>query len=58
MTSLAKVYTMEKALVQIIFWLRNFICEQIFNFFVAFFKTFGLECKRMTMSCLLVNVLE
>ena len=36
------LFTMEKALVKIIFRCKFFICELIFKIFVALFKTFGM----------------
>ena len=43
MTSLGNIFTMEKALVQIIFGHIFFICEPIFKVFAALFKTFGMK---------------
>ena len=43
MTSLANTFTMEKALVKIIFGCSIFICELIFKFFAALLKTFGIK---------------
>ena len=43
MTSLAYIFTMEKALVKIIFGHKMFICQPIFKVFVAVFTTFGMQ---------------
>ena len=42
-TSLTDIFTMEKALSKIIFWHKIFICEPIFEIFVALFKTYGMQ---------------
>ena len=42
MTSLDNIFTMEKALVQIILGGYIFICELISIIFVELFKTFGM----------------
>ena len=42
-TSLADIFTMEKALLKITFWHKIFICQPIFKIFVALFKTFGKQ---------------
>ena len=42
-TSLAYIFTMEKALVRIIFGHKFFICRPIFKIFVALFTTFGMQ---------------
>ena len=41
--SLANIFTMEKALFKIILWHKMYICQPIFNFFVALFKTFKMQ---------------
>ena len=43
-TSLAYIFTMEKALVKIIFGHKIFICRPIFKTFVALFTTRGVSC--------------
>ena len=43
MTSLGNIFTMEKALVQIIFGRLIFICKPISILFAARFKTFGMS---------------
>ena len=43
MTFLAYIFTMEKALVKIIFGCKFFICQQIFEIFVTLFTTFGVQ---------------
>ena len=43
MTSLAYIFTMEKALVKIIFGNTIFICQAIFKIFVALLTTFGMQ---------------
>ena len=43
MTFLADIVIMEKALVKIIFGHQIFICQPIFNIFVALFRTFGMQ---------------
>ena len=42
-TSFAGNFTMEKALFKNIFLYNFFFCKLIFNFFVALFKTFGMQ---------------
>ena len=43
MTSLGNIFTMEKALLNIIFGREIFICEPISIIFAALFKTFGMK---------------
>ena len=43
MTSLANIFTIEKALDQISFGYKRFICEPIFIFCVAHFRIFGMQ---------------
>ena len=42
-TSLAGNFTMEKALFKNIFLNKFFMCQPILKFFVALFKTFGMQ---------------
>ena len=42
-TSLAYIFTMEKAQVKIIFGHKIYICQQIFKIFVVLFMTFGMK---------------
>ena len=43
MTSLANIFTMQKALVKIIFGNKIYICEAIIKTFAALFKFFGMQ---------------
>ena len=51
-TSLAYIFTMEIALVKIIFGCIIFICQQISKIFVALFKTFGMPKDDKIKFCL------
>ena len=42
-TSLAHIFTMEKALSKIIFWYKKIICELIFKIFRTLFKTVRMQ---------------
>ena len=46
-TSLTDIFTMEEALFKIICWRKIFICEPIFEIFVALFKTYGMQSGGM-----------
>ena len=51
-TSFAYIFTMEKALVNIIFVRKIFMCQPIFKFFVALFTTFGIQKdSEITLCC-------
>ena len=43
MTSLASIFTMQKALVKITFGPKFIICEPIFKNFAEIFKTFDMQ---------------
>ena len=51
-TSLTYTFTMEKALVKIIFCHKIFICQPFFKTFVALFTTFGMQKDDKIAFCL------
>ena len=51
MTSHAYIFTMEKALVKITFGRKFFICQPIFDFFVALLTTFGMKKDSKSTLC-------
>ena len=48
---LAHIFTMEKALIKIIFWHEISICVLIFKNFVAYLMTFGMQMDDAIMVC-------
>ena len=51
MTYLAYIFTMEKALVQIFFGRKIFICQPIFKILVALFTTFEMQKDSKIVFC-------
>ena len=51
MISLAYIFTIEKAIVKIIFGHKIFICQPIIKIFVALFTTFGMQKDDKTTFC-------